>query len=425
MKTAAVDRRVLGTAAIVLLAAVLLLGACAPVPAPPVDEEAVPRDWAPEKTSQEGELYRAAGVNIVVLRGDYYEMGRQYGDLLAQELGDFYTAAWGSFTEEQKTQAQGFVHEVSTGYGARQRDVLRGMADGSGLTLTQVLVLDQNISTSFLNFGCSFVAAWGDYTTDGALVIGRNFDWFKDLNDLFSPYLTVTVYNPQSGGRAAATVNYAGMVNGLTGMNDAGLFIEMNNGTNSMGNQFFVKNRTSYLNDMLGFLWDAGSMEAMGKFVETVRPMSPVIINVADGDGAVSYENAPLEVRTRGPNSPGLLVATNHYMLPGWGVLNRPSATHSLERYHNLLKLAEAEKGGIDAAVMKRVLDTPLSAGGATELRSDSDPGNPDVTLYQVVVVPAEGKIWVRTPNYPDCPNDRWVLVDLGRLFAEEGGPGA
>jgi len=204
----------------------------------------------------------------------------------------------------------------------------------------------------------------GEDTLDGTLVIGRNFDWFKDLNTLFSPYLTVTVYDPESGGRAAATVNYAGMVNGLTGMNDAGLFIEMNNGSNSMGDQFFLRNRTSYLNDMLGFLWDAGSMEAMGKLVETVRPMSPVIINVADEEGAVSYENAPLEVRKRGPNSPGLLVASNHYMLPDWGMLNRPSATHSLERYRNLLKLAEVDKGGIDVAAMKRVLDTPLSAGG-------------------------------------------------------------
>jgi len=36
--------------------------------------------------------------------------------------------------------------------------------------------------------------------------------------------------------------------------------------------------------------------------------------------------------------------------------------------------------------------------------------------------VPAEKKIWVKTPNYPDCPNDRWVLVDLGEFSEQRAG---
>lgn len=309
------------------------------------------------------------------------------------------------------------IGELSSGYTTRQLEILQGMANTSGLTITELMVLDQNTGTSFAKFQCSYIAAWGPYTSDGTLILGRNFDWFKPFNKLWSPYLTVVVYNPTSGGHSCATVGYAGMVNGLTGINDQGLFIEMNNGTNSMGVQTFLKNRTSYLNDMLNFLWDAGSMDTLGKLIETTRPMTSVIINVANGEESFSYENAPFETRKRGPNQPGLLVATNHYMLPSWGILNRPFPTRSLERYDNLLKLGNKYKGTIDVNVMQAILDTTLDNGGATEVLAEDTGTNPDLTMYQVIAIPSEKKMWVKTPNYPDDAGSSWTLIDLNSLF--------
>jgi hypothetical protein len=372
-----------------------------------------------EKTYGDGKLYKAGEINVVILSGNYYEMGQQYGNLLKAELNNFYEATWESFTEEEQNEVVMFVKEISTGYTERQLEILRGMANASGLTITELMLLDQNIAVSFIQSACSFIAAWGTYTSDGTLIIGRNFDWYRPYNDLFSPYLTVVVYNPTSGGHSCATVGYAGMVNGLTGINDQSLFIEMNNGTDSMGRQIFLKNRTSYLNDMLNFLWDAGSIETLGKLIETTRPMSPVIINIANGKEAISYENAPLETKKRDPNEPGLLVATNHYMLPSWGILNRPVRTQSLERYDNLLKLGDKYKGKIDVDVMRTILDTPLGDGGATEIVAEDTSTNPDLTLYQVIAIPSEKTMWVKTPNYPDDTGSSWTLIDLNSLFTK------
>jgi hypothetical protein len=36
-------------------------------------------------------------------------------------------------------------------------------------------------------------------------------------------------------------------------------------------------------------------------------------------------------------------------------------------------------------------------------------------TIYQVVAVPGELKIWIKTPGYSD-----WQLVDLNALFQRE-----
>ena len=402
---------------LICMTVAILLCSVACSSTPSESEQMMPRDWSTEKTFEDGKLYQDGGINIVVLHGSYYEMGQQNGKLLKTQLNDFYQATWESYTKQEQDEVLMLIGELSSGYTKRQLEVLQGMAETSGLAITELMILDQNTATSFAKSACSYIAAWGPYTADGTLIAGRNFDWFKAFNKLWNPYLTVVVYNPTSGGHSAATIGYVGMVNGLTGINDQGLLIEMNNGSNSMGVQIFLKNRTSYLNDMLNFLWDAGSMETLGKLIETTRAMTPVIINVANGEESFSYENAPFETKKRDPNQPGLLVATNHYMLPSWGILNRPFPTRSLERYDNLLKLGNKYKGTIDVNVMQTILDTTLGDGGATEVLAEDTHTNPDLTMYQVIAIPSEKKIWVKTPNYPAYPNNNWTFIDLNQLF--------
>lgn len=367
----------------------------------------------------EGKLHRANGIPVLQLSGTFYEMGRQYGSLLKPELNDFYAKIQESSTPAQKQAVEQFIDEISSGYAERQLEVFRGMASTSGLSVPQLLALDQSVATSLLEeMGCSFIAAWGPYTQDGTLIAGRIFDWFKDYNDVLSPYLCVIVYNPTTGGHATATVNYAGMVNGLTALNDQGLLIEMNNGMNSVGRQICLLNRTSYVNDMLDFMWDAGSLKALGKMVETTRTMSPVIITVTDSETAVSYENAPFETRKRSAEREGLLVVSNHYMLPEWGLLSLESDTRSLERYKNLLARGEEHKGQMTVEEMRSVLELTIAEGGAAEIAGRVSPTNPDLTLYQVVAVPAERRIWVRSPNY-DGFGREWTEIDLNALFVK------
>ena len=74
----------------------------------------------------------------------------------------------------------------------------------------------------------------------------------------------------------------------------------------------------------------------------------------------------------------------------------------SVERSTNLAALAEQEKGSIDAAVIRKILDTPKSEGGATVPH----------TIFQFVAVPEEKMMWVKAPGYSD-----WVEIDLNQLF--------
>src|SRR5690606_26464483 len=75
--------------------------------------------------------------------------------------------------------------------------------------------------------GCSSVALWGDKTTDGKLLLGRNFDFYA--GDEFAKNKIIAFVEPDEG-QPFAMVTWAGMVGVVSGMNNAGLTITMNAG---------------------------------------------------------------------------------------------------------------------------------------------------------------------------------------------------
>ena len=73
-------------------------------------------------------------------------------------------------------------------YPQRLQEVFTGMAETSGLTPDDVLVL-YNGGILYLMIqpvqpSCSYLAAWGNYTTDGSVVASRNWD----LDDVMLPF---------------------------------------------------------------------------------------------------------------------------------------------------------------------------------------------------------------------------------------------
>ncbi|MEA4883590.1 MAG: hypothetical protein VB144_08045 [Clostridia bacterium] len=83
---------------------------------------------------------------------------------------------------------------------------LKGMAESSGLSEDEVLVLNAGIcmlSTVVLGgeppSACSGLAVWDEYTPDGALVFGRNWDIEGKSLQPYMKCLLVVVFNPDSG----------------------------------------------------------------------------------------------------------------------------------------------------------------------------------------------------------------------------------
>ena len=79
--------------------------------------------------------------------------------------------------------------------------------------------------------GCSSIALWDDFTEDGELLIGRNFDFY--VNDAFAENKIVEFIQPETGYNYAS-VTWPGMVGVVSGMNEIGLTVTLNAGRSSI-----------------------------------------------------------------------------------------------------------------------------------------------------------------------------------------------
>ena len=129
-----------------------------------------------------GYRYNAEKLHVVQLNGDCRQMGRQYGYLLKSQIQSYYQKAinehppWGG--NWSRENAEDFAMGNYANYPDRGKERLNGMAETSGLSMDQLVLIDQYTELFVVSevFGCSSMAVWGDYTADGSVVQARNED---------------------------------------------------------------------------------------------------------------------------------------------------------------------------------------------------------------------------------------------------------
>ena len=161
------------------------------------------------------------GLRIVHLSGTAYELGRQHGEALRDEvraslhrvLGYFrgyvkipfvgtWLANW--WLDSPWKAAQPFLS-------ADRLDELRGLAEGAGVPLWDVYRLH---AVPDRTYSCANFAAWGRATAGGRLIHMRNLDW--NVNAGIQDYPVVFVVRPK-GKHAFVNVAWAGFLGVLTG----------------------------------------------------------------------------------------------------------------------------------------------------------------------------------------------------------------
>jgi hypothetical protein len=355
-----------------------------------------------------GKLYRFGKISVVELNGNYREIGRQYGMLLKDELKILYDTAINEFFVKKRgfsrERLEIIARSVFEGYPQRYKEIIYGMAETSGLGVDRQILLNAIEwfpKINHLSFEhCSGIAAWGPYTSGGPLVFGRNNDddaFYKD----FARFMVVSVFKPDDLSLPVAFINYAGVIYNATGMNSEGLFIELNSGP-WMG---FSLDRVSIFVTLFSFLQDYSSLSEVDKALKSTLVNLSSIINVADRNRAYSYECSIYDTRRREPDRDGLLAATNHFVDPNWNIaqVDDRMGAMTMKRYQNLLALGEKYRGIFSPQTMMKVLDTPIEKGGPTDTEK---------TIYQVIAIPAQLKLWLKVPGFQD-----WTEVGLGPLF--------
>ncbi|MEG1642339.1 MAG: C45 family peptidase [Synergistaceae bacterium] len=353
-------------------------------------------------------------VKIINLFGTWREMGRQYGALLSEELKSMYVNGIEKhlFTDLQMDVDK--VKEISQSfYGKfpfKFREFIVGIAETSGLEFEQLLVvnaLNVLLTRSSIISTSTSIATWGEYSSD-SLTYGINYDhqeWMKELRE----NLVFTVYHPADGSLATVTIGFAGEIYVINGMNEKGIFVGLNDAEPS-GGDLWYESRTPSVTNLFEFLLNSTSLDEMETFFQTTKSNYAYIVGVADSQTARCYEWPVFEVKRRESHSrQGLAVMSNHFTEFSWG-LPRPDDKangFTRSRRQNLLTLAKHLKGSINDAVMMKIMDTKYEDMGATMIN----------TIYQIVVVPSEYKIWFKTQK-----EDKWIDVNMKEFFSLKDG---
>lgn len=326
----------------------------------------------------------------IYLHGSWHEMGRQYGELLKEELRHVYEfLKVKADTEKKWNGVVDIAEKLFRHYPAELREFFMGMAETSGFNEEELRIINA-VEYSEGAFMCSGLAVWGDYSREG-LLYGRNYDEFSFLP--LHDDIIVTVYHPE-GCQWVSTLGYAGEISALNGINESGLFLELNNGMPSGG--FDINfNVCASTAELLMVLFRARTMDDMDRFFCDTRCFASFVIGVADANEARSYEWCQQGCKRGDAETPdGLMIQTNHFVNPEWSFPTPDdSAWCTQTRRCNLRTMADSMKGNIGVSEVQKMMQTTIDDGGPMFLPNDK---GTIATHYQFVVSPASRTIWVR-----------------------------
>lgn len=376
------------------------------------------KDIEPLGEFEGGNLYKSPSGSFYIaqLQGSFKQMGRQYGLMLSQQILDFYDEA----VTDLMINEEGISYEDLVDYGRENydafpqifKDYFDGMAETCGLSMDQTKIMS-GIMFLIYSTGCSSLSAWGDYTTDGKVITGRNLDLFAGNLRRFSKYYHIVVWNPTGFPASVANIDFMGGVFYQTAINDKGIFLELQNGQAT--DTTSVNNRENSNNILLESLFRNTSALEVDRWFNTTMPECGLIMNASFPDYATIYEWATYRVVAR--QGQGILSASNDFIDPSWrnypvifyDPTNEAPLGYTCTRRNNLLARGEQFKGQITPQKMMEIFDTTLPSGGATF------PEEGDIrTIYSVVVKPTELKIWLKVREYSG-----WEEIDLKEYFID------
>jgi hypothetical protein len=335
-------------------------------------------------------LWRRAGLNVLYLNGDRFEMAFQHGRLLRDAIGT------GTLDKASRIAPNAIRNSVGNGPLARvvswyadtciAEPMLRhglarvegahdehlseayGLAEGCGVSVRTILraALGPETAQTLLGLAesvavggapqCSSFAAWGSATEDGQMIIGRNTDY--PLNGYFDTNPTVLYFDPTDGAQRYMTITSAGFHNaGVCGMNERGLYLAIHtvpaSGVSEQGLPVFMVGQQ--------VLREASTLEGATALLEQERPAAGWNYHMVSTRErkAMTFELCNAQTASR-PCEGDMHATTNHWtqpgMLPHHLFTNSTVETDTRARKARMEELVDDAAGNLDAAAAAAIL---------------------------------------------------------------------
>lgn len=395
---------------------------------------------------------KVGGLHVLKLRGSSYEMGLQHGTLLREAVRSGPLPYYRDYVQKMMVQAGlgeaapalWWALKNTVGRAVRRQlpdfaqDALRGLAEGAGLTRSEVLegcvmadsllwVASRLMTLSgsqdtvrhrvALELGCSSAIAWGDATSDGRLLHARNFDYHGVAS--WTREAAVVFHEPDHGHRYVSISAAGILMGGVTAMNEAGLSLTVH--------QHMFSDGTRLGGTPIGLVGDiimreASNLEDAERILAKYQPIGCWTYLVTDGRRreVLCHEQNPARKVNWRKKEESTFAYANIYLDSQLASTERDLYgaywRANVGRYQRLREQLAAGRGDHDAGSMSAIL---ADTGGACRLRR---PIAMLLTVGSVVFRPDDGVCWVATGEAPVSQNP-FLAFDLKKeAYAPEHG---
>lgn len=218
---------------------------------------------------------------------------------------------------------------------------LRGVAEGSGFELAQLVALNVRYEILYYQFsanamadGCTSFAVLPSASANGNLLMGQNWDWIPQVRG-------AVLHTIEPDGLETICFTEAGIVGGKIGLNSAGMGLAVN-GLQSTDDDWSRLSKPFHVRCYE--ILRAPDLEVAAQVVTGARRACSTNFLIAQApDRVADIEAAPDQARLLVPDEDGCLVHTNHFLDPGALGVDEPprprwsSTCHRLDRLRDLL----------------------------------------------------------------------------------------
>ncbi len=261
-----------------------------------------------------GELKYIDKVPVLVVKGKPAEMGEQFG-VLAIANGPDLDGLHKQFLKDAGQEKRypvlaALSGALKPGFPAHHAAEIEAAAKASDRE-ESLLLFANTVADLTSGMGCSTVIVEKERSKTGSPIFGRNFDWMptKGMNE----HTLVVVYKGE-GKRAFAAVTVSPIAGVISGMNDAGLCVTINEISikKSKDKADFNWKGTPLLLAFRRVLEECGTVAEAEKLLRDMPRTTTCCMTICDKSGGAVFEMTPKNVEVR-THENGVCCCTNHF----------------------------------------------------------------------------------------------------------------
>lgn len=390
-------------------------------------------EWKPVASHREDR----GKIKVVWLQGTPYEMGKQHGELLHDEIGSLGREIFSSLSFFGKLMLMSKLAKRNSFPGIYQE--CQGLVEATsdlGMTMDSCMVLafgdvykeifGYNLPNFLFHDGCANFAAVGTATVDGHLYHGRTLDNQKEPIKYWVDNPTVFIRQPNKG-IPHAVISVPGMVWPNSGLNVEGISISLDTAHPKDINEMPTDGRSN-VQLMSQVMKRASNYEEARAIMSGYNRLMANLIIITDGKSrqAGVFELLDRELGIREIKDNGVIYMTNHFLSPEVKGKDTPPTVSTLKRYQRLEQLLE--KHGEDSfygkiepeLIVKKILrdrTNPITKESSpTTLFDDNASIGGNGSLREAVFDPERLLFWIAAGKVP-IPENPFTCFSLGKML--------